>query len=479
MTARPMRGERPFFRGAAFAVLVAAADALVIFDAFAVAYLLRFRLQIAFGHADPAPLDEYLKALVAITYTWLLIFKVFGLYDFRKTRSPIDTVALIVKSVSFGTVLILSLTFFYRQFTFSRLVCLYAWGLAIALFTALRLAIDLARARRHRSGRDLADCAVIGSRTLARYLVEKVQSEPELGYRIAGVVDDSPPPRPLSVPYLGRIADLERLMETFDLAGVLIAHPTLGHIDLLKVIEVCEKREVALRMVPPTYDLMVNYRDFEEVDGLPLVRINEKEYRRWRDLAKRVFDVVVAGAALALAAPVFAAAALSIRLEDRGPAFFVQRRVGKDGRPFEMLKLRTMVVGAEALLPQIVNLQGLSEPVFKLDDDPRVTRVGRFLRRSSLDELPQLLNVLRGEMSLVGPRPEEESLVRRYSVWERRRLKAVPGITGLQQVKCRGTPSLKERVRWDILYLRKQSLLLDAWILLQTIWVVFTGKGAR
>ncbi|MGH9363113.1 MAG: sugar transferase, partial [Thermoanaerobaculia bacterium] len=432
-----------------------------------------------FRHARPAPVDEYLKALVVIAYLWLLLFKVFGLYDFARARSRIDTVHLLVKAVSVGTLLVLSLGFFYRQFTFSRLVLIYGWAMSIALFTALRLAIDSVRTRRHRAGLEMSRVAVVGSRTLARFLIDKIAREPELGYRVCGVVDDGPPPSRLPAPYLGTIAELDRTIEELGLAGVLIAHPSLGHLDLLKVIEVCERRRVALRMVPPTYDLRVNYRDFEEVDGIPLVRINEQEVRRWSDFAKRVFDLAVAGAALVLLAPVLLLAAAAIRAEGGGPVFFTQKRAGKDGRRFRMFKLRTMVVGAEALLPELVDLGGLGEPVFKLEDDPRVTRVGRILRRTSLDELPQLLNVLRGEMSLVGPRPEEEAMVSRYNVWERRRLKAVPGITGLQQVQCRGTPSLKERVRWDIIYLRKQSLLLDAWILFKTVWVVVTGKGAR
>ncbi len=465
-------------RGGFLTIFVAAADCLIIFDSFALAYLLRFRWQVAPRYAEPAAVDEYLMALVAVAYSWLLFFKAFGLYDLARHRTPLETVQAVVKAVSFGTLLILSLGFFYRGFTFSRLVCAYAWGISIALFSALRIGLGLARARRRRAGRGLAQTAVVGSRSLARFLIDKILREPEHGYRLSGYLDDDPPADRLAVPQLGKIDQLEEVIEKHGIECVLIAHPVLGHHDLLQAIEVCERRAVTLRMVPPTFDLMVNYRDFEDVDGVPLVRINEQEFRRWGDLLKRAGDIVLASAALVISAPVFAAAAIAIRLEDGGPVFFHQRRVGKDGRPFTMFKLRTMVVEAEEILPQLVDVGALGEPVFKLERDPRVTRTGRFLRRTSLDELPQILNVLRGEMSLVGPRPEEESLVRRYNVWERRRLKAVPGITGLQQVQCRGTSSLKARVRWDILYLRKRSLLLDLWILLKTIWVVAAGKGA-
>jgi exopolysaccharide biosynthesis polyprenyl glycosylphosphotransferase len=477
--ARGLLRRRPALRQPLLVTLVALGDALVVFDAFAVAYLLRFHWQVALWHADPAPLGEYLKALAVVAYSWLILFKVFGLYDFSRARSVLDTVQSIVKAVSFGTLLILSLTFFYRQFTFSRLVCGYAWGLSILLFGGFRVAIEAGRARGRRSGAGLVETAVVGSRTLARFLIEKLQAEPELGYRVAGVVDQTAPQEGLQAPFLGPVDELDSLIEKHGLRAILIAHPNLGHLELLQVIEVCEQRGVTLRMVPPTYDLQVNYRDFEEVDGIPLVRINEQECRRLGDLVKRAFDLTVAGAALVLSGPLLLLSAAAIRAEDGGPALFIQKRMGKDGRLFSMFKLRTMVVEAESLLPSLVDVGTLGEPVFKLENDPRVTRVGRFLRRSSLDELPQLLNVLRGEMSLVGPRPEEEGLVRRYDVWERRRLKAAPGITGLQQVQCRGSRSLKERVRWDILYLRKRSLLLDLWILLKTCWVVVSGKGAR
>jgi exopolysaccharide biosynthesis polyprenyl glycosylphosphotransferase len=320
---------------------------------------------------------------------------------------------------------------------------------------------------------------LIGARSLAAFLVEKIDGRPELGYRVVGTLDDDPPVRSLATKVLGPVSDLKRVLGEQAVDRVFIAHPVLGHHQLLQVIHTCESMGVALSMVPATYDLLINHRDFEEIDGVPLVAVNEQEARRWYDLAKRAMDLALSAAGIVVLVPVWALVSLLNRLEDGGPAIFAQRRVGKDGRVFQMLKFRTMVVNAEALLPELVDLHGLSEPVFKLEADPRVTRVGRLLRRSSLDELPQLINVLRGDMSLVGPRPEEEQVVERYGVWERRRLKVKPGLTGLQQVECRGSVSFKERLRWDVLYLRKQSVLLDVWILLKTVYVVLVGRGAR
>jgi len=260
---------------------------------------------------------------------------------------------------------------------------------------------------------------------------------------------------------------------------VLVLEQGLSHRRLLEAIDLCERRGVRVRLVPPIYDLLVGPRDFSYLGNVAFIRVDERRYRRGAALAKRAVDVCVSGVGLLLSLPWLAALAVWIRRDSDGPVFFAQVRAGEGGRPFRLWKLRTMVSDAEARLADVVDVEALQEPVFKLDHDPRVTRVGRFLRRTSLDELPQLWNVLRGDMSLVGPRPEEVGMVERYDVWQRRRLKVKPGITGLQQVTCRGTPSLNERVRLDVYYIRKQSLLFDLVILFRTVWVVLHGRGAR
>jgi len=192
---------------------------------------------------------------------------------------------------------------------------------------------------------------------------------------------------------------------------------------------------------------------------------------------KRALDVAGGLIGLILAAPLLPLLAVAIKLDSPGPGFFVQERVGENGRPFRMVKLRTMVDGAEEMLPALVDLESLPSPAFKLRDDPRVTRVGRFLRRTSLDELPQLWNVLRGEMSLVGPRPEETRVVRLYNDWHRRRLAVKPGITGPMQVNGRADLSLDERTRLELDYVRHYSLWKDICILLRTVVAVVSGRG--
>ena len=217
-------------------------------------------------------------------------------------------------------------------------------------------------------------------------------------------------------------------------------------------------------------------------------------------LTKRIFDVVLSTMLTIVTFPVMVLTALFVKIDSSGPAIFKQMRIGMDrrraynggginnfhekrridlgGKPFTMFKFRSMVKEAEEVLPSLVDLRALQEPVYKLRDDPRVTHFGRFLRKSSLDELPQLFNVLKGEMSLVGPRPEAQRVVFLYDGNHRKRLQVRPGLTGLQQIKCRGSKSMEQRLKYDLEYIRHRSLLLDLWILLRTVFVVISGKGA-
>lgn len=222
--------------------------------------------------------------------------------------------------------------------------------------------------------------------------------------------------------------------------------------------------------------------------------------RRDPMLAKRIVDIVVSTVLIIPAAPLIALVALFVKIDSRGPAIFKQKRIGRDrrrayngggmspftemrkrdwgGKPFTMYKFRSMVQEAEEMLPSLVNLGTLREPVYKFRNDPRVTRFGKFLRRTSIDELPQILNVLKGDMSLVGPRPEAQRIVFLYNENHRTRLQVKPGLTGWQQVHCRGSKSMSERLKYDLEYIERRSLLLDLWILLKTIFIVIRCKGA-
>jgi len=225
----------------------------------------------------------------------------------------------------------------------------------------------------------------------------------------------------------------------------------------------------------PAWDLSV---DTPVVSGVTLPRCADgvKDLVQTQEITKRCSDVVLALTGIVLTLPLWALIAVAVKLSGKGPVFFSQERAGLGGRPFRMFKFRSMVVDAEDRLAEYVKIEELDQPVYKLKDDPRVTGVGRFLRRFGLDELPQLLNVLRGEMSLVGPRPEVVPLVERYTPEQRRRLLVKPGITGYQQIHNRGMPDMAARLVYDLYYLRYRNMTLDLWILVMTVFVITSGE---
>jgi len=475
-------------------------------------YFLRFDLELgAIARYPKAPFMPYLKVASILAATILALCHGSGLFRLHGHQSSVEETAVIARAVTFATGFVLVVTFFFREygsrefgFSYSRLTFAYFWITSIILLSATQAMYRRWQAGRYERGFDRRGAVLLG-RTPS-YLADQIATNRSFGLEVLGYVDPgtrdvadrssepeaSGPVGTLvesarasdgadsgSLERLGGLEDFEGLLDTRPIEEVLVLDQGLTHGGLLGLLDSCERRGIKVRMVPAVYDLLVGPDDFSYVHNVPLFRVDERRYHWASRFTKRVFDIAVSSAALALLWPVCLLIALAIRLESKGNALFIQRRAGENGRPFAMYKFRTMVDDAERRLDEVVDLDGLDQPAFKLADDPRVTRVGKVLRRTSADELPQLWNVLRGDMSLVGPRPEELRVADRYDLWQRRRLKVKPGITGLQQVEARGTQSeLNERVRLDVYYIRKQSLLFDVMILLRTIWAVVLGRGA-
>ena len=297
---------------------------------------------------------------------------------------------------------------------------------------------------------------------------------------------DAPHEHPDRRTFAGKpiLGDLSQMHEIYGRAPfdvlVLPATSELARDDgeaILRVLNFCEEKAISLYSLPDSYNVAVAQREVGSFSGMPILQLQDASLHRGYALIKRAMDIAGALIGIVLGMPLWLLIAVLIRCTSKGPVFFTQMRAGLHGRPFRIFKFRTMVADAEARLGALVNVDKLKEPVFKIKNDPRVTPVGRLLRRTSLDEVPQLINVLKGEMSLIGPRPEECGIVARYNHWQRRRLKAKPGITGLQQITNRGSASLSERIKYDLIYLKHQSLLLDLYVLGMTVVVVFRGSG--
>lgn len=467
-------------------LLLGLLDLLVVAGAFGLAFWLRFEWDVAALTDAPAPpLERYAEALGVVLIVFHLVLRTKGLYEALPPRG-IDVLEDTVGAVTLGSVIVLAASFFQREFTYSRSVTLLAWALLCLLLPLPRVLLQRRRRRRWAAGQDLVPALVVGSPARAHDLAARLANRRWFGIDLRGRV--RPPGEPEAapsaalgagpaLPVLGALTELEAAAGRCGAREVLITDG-LSRLELLETLERCEREGLEARVVPQIYDLFVTEGDLTGLHGVPFVSIREQRFPRLAGLAKRAMDLLLGVPLLLASLPLLALLVWRVRRESPGPGLFVQVRVGERGRRFRMWKLRTMVQDASERLGQLVDLERLPQPVFKLQDDPRVTPLGRFLRRSSLDELPQLWNVVKGDMSLVGPRPEEEAIVLRYDAHQRRRLKARPGLTGLQQIEARAVTDLDERVRLDVYYIRRRTLLFDLWILLRTPLAVLKGDGA-
>jgi exopolysaccharide biosynthesis polyprenyl glycosylphosphotransferase len=405
---------------------------------------------------------------------WLLLAKLYGLYDQDQRRvrhltadelSALASWALVGAIV---TTLILSAAW---NFSDSVLVALGIWSITMLSTTLLR---TLARALWRRLVPP-ERVLVIGSGTAAQAIERKLHLFRETHARIVHLIDDE----------RFRAADREEIDALFGSESngtgvdrIIVATATVDAQQIAELVRACRRGRTKLSVVPPPHAMFGTAVQLEHVAELPMVAYNTWDVPRSTVLLKRVLDIVGSALALVVLTPLLIVAAVAARLDGWGPSLFVQWRAGRDGHPFRMYKLRTMADGAEDRLGELISIAELPEPVFKLRHDPRVTRVGRVLRRTSIDELPQLFNVLRGEMSLVGPRPEQLDLVDRYSPEQRVRLSVKPGITGPMQVYGRGALTFEERLAVEREYIENLSLHRDLRILMLTIAPVLSGIGA-
>lgn len=459
-----------------------ALDAILINVAFFAAYYMRYVLE--WGRpVDPAfqvPYRQYLVVALVYTFLALLTFAVEGLYHRRRTASLLEELYAIFNGTTTAVVLMIAVFFFYRPQFYSRLIFVYAALLTMALLGAARIVERIVLYQLRKRGIGVARLLIVGGGETGRTLMRHVMAHPELGYEIVGFVDDDPQ----RLQHIGRFKplgttdELPRLVEELQVDEVIITLPWQYHRKIMRILAQCERQNVRSRIVPDMFQLSLSHVDFDDIKGIPIIGIKEPALHGWRFTVKRLMDVVLASVLLVFTAPLMALIALLIKLDSPGPVLFKQTRVGRFGKPFTMYKFRTMYVNAEEMLEKLKQYNEADGPLFKMRNDPRRTRVGRWLRKFSLDELPQLWNVLKGDMSLVGPRPGLPSEVEQYEPWHRKRLEVPPGLTGLWQTSGRSDVSFDEMCLLDIYYAEHWSPLLDAIICLKTIPAVLTGRGA-
>jgi len=455
-------------------------DIVTIIVAFLAGYWVRYDLRWFLDVAYDAPLSAYLPFLILYVVLTPVFFVVDGVYR-TWPRSWMDQVYRITNSTAKVTVLMLAITFVFRPRYYSRAMLIEVGLLTILLLALVRGAEGLAIAYLRRRGIGIKRVVIVGAGEIGRTVMRTIVARPDLGYRVVGFVDDNPEKGYTDIgrfKALGPLDNLPAILDEERPDEVIITLPWMYHRKIMGIVRECERRRVRPRIVPDLFQMSLTQVNVEDLGGVPLIGVRAVAISKGALLVKRLIDVTVAVVGLVLCAPLFLLIALAIRLDSPGPIIFRQTRVGLRGRHFEMYKFRSMHVGAEEQQDMLADLNEADGPIFKIRDDPRLTRVGRILRRLSLDELPQLVNVLRGEMSLVGPRPPIPAEVEKYQEWHKKRLEAPPGMTGLWQVSGRSRLSFDEMVLLDIYYIENWSLWLDFKILMRTIPKVLLGEGA-
>ncbi len=419
------------------------------------------------------PLEAYVYGSFFVVPVWLFLFQTRGMYAPRRTSHFSDEFFPIVRVVVIGMLVVMAAAFFYRAFSFSRLVFGLLAVSSVAFLSAGRFAVLKIERARYRLGHDIRRVILVGTNETAKRIAHAIKSDPSPGYHVIGYFSASARGSRLSgIPRLGTIGAVSKYIGRHPVDLVLIALPHTEHSKLFSLVRECQGLNVEILMAPDMVELMTSRVRVEEIEGVPFIQVREASLTTWNRILKRSFDIVFASLIIILASPVFLILALLIKLTSQGPVFFFQERVGLDGTLFRVMKFRTMQADAEKN----------SGPVWATKNDPRTTSVGRILRRFSLDELPQLFNVLRGEMSLVGPRPERPFFVDKFKTripkyLDRHRVKT--GMTGWAQVNgLRGKAPIEERTKYDVYYVENWSLVFDAKIILKTLRAVLFGKDA-
>jgi exopolysaccharide biosynthesis polyprenyl glycosylphosphotransferase len=476
---RPAPQRRPLQRRSAGRIaLRVLADGMAVSGALFLASAIRFE---TFFSGGPSRTLDYTLLTVLATPVWIVIFWLYGLYEPRQVLSPVNEFKQVFHGVLTGFVVILVADSILRL-ELARSWALIALACGFVVVAAERLAVRKVLHFLRRRGGDASRTIVLGANHEARTVARTLEREGWLGYQIIGFVDDGATPGTEVADahtVLGPTTELKELIEEHNATLVLVAASAYDAPKLNRLFWELQDVDVDLQITSGTIDLMASRMIVQSVGGVPLFYVRRTGMDKAQRMLKRTLDVVVSAIGLLLLSPLLAAIALWIKIDSTGPVFFTQIRVGRDGRLFKVWKFRTMVADAEQRRAELEPLSEGPGLLFKLKEDPRITRAGRRLRRFSFDELPQLWNVLVGDMSLVGPRPALPAEVDQYDDWVRNRLKVKPGMTGLWQVSGRTETSFADYVRYDLFYIQNWSLSLDLWVLWRTFRAVLSGEGAH
>ena len=457
-----------------FVISLVLMDTAMSLLAFFIAYLIRLQ-----AHGSEIGRSDYLLLAGIQLAATLLVFFFYKFYHRRHAALLMDEIYRLFAAVTVATLITIAFVSFVLRDTLQiqRLMVLLAWAAGIFTLTVGRIVHGRVQRVLQRRGIGAERVLIIGTGEVGRMILQKIQHTPGLGYQVVGFVEasfegDAPSSaQVMGLPVFGVGGDLPRIIERHKIDEVIIGLPEATHQELVGIVSQCEREKVSIRVFPDVFQIMASEVTISDLGGLPLLTIRDVALRGWKLTLKRLVDIAFSGIFLLVAAPVMFFTAVLIKLDSHGPVFFAQDRMGLDAKPFKMLKFRSMRADAER-----------NGPGWTTKDDPRRTRVGGFIRKTSIDELPQFINVLMGDMSVVGPRPEQPAYVEQFRrsiprYMERHREKA--GVTGWAQINgLRGDTSIAERTKYDLWYIENWSHWLDFKIILRTAFRSFGDKSA-
>jgi exopolysaccharide biosynthesis polyprenyl glycosylphosphotransferase len=457
-------------------------DLLLISLAFFTAYLVRYELQLFQPATFIVPYSDYVGQQILLTLLLIVTFSQNKVWTRMRGEFWLDEVSRMGYATAAGIALMMAFTFFFRPLAFSRLLLVWALVFIILFIAIARLIRRLILQVLYRRGYGVDKVIIVGSGEAGRSVIRTLLARPDLGYQAVGYLTDVDGMDSIGsgrIPYLGSWSSLETtLQENPDVRHVFIAVPSHELQQVEGMVRICQDSGAQAMVVPDLFQLSLNRVEFNNMTGIPMLSVREIRLSTAGQTLKRLVDLAIVILVSIPAVAITVVTVIAIKFESNGPAFFIQDRVGLRGERFKMAKFRSMVVDADSQKESLRDLNEAMGPIFKIRDDPRLTKVGRIIRRFSMDELPQLYNVLVGDMSIVGPRPPLPDEVDEYLPWHMQRLAVKGGITGLWQVSGRSDLTFDEQCLLDIYYIENWSLTLDLRIMLQTIPHILFGRGA-
>lgn len=461
-----------------FAVLSIFLDAALVALALWISSALRMAFSgLSFVKEIPDPVTLPIELYVLFPIVWVAVLMLFAVYDGRKHFRVADefgslTFAALLAAVAMAGVLY----FTYRDV--SRFLFLFFVLLGFVLMLSWRAIYRLAYHSRVLRAAQARRVLILGAGKIGRRLADEMTRRSPDGHIITGFLDDDPAKNENSTDVLGTLDDARAVINAKNVDDVILALPLSAHQRLNQVVSELHDLPVRVWIIPDYFSLTLHSAHVEDFAGIPMLDVRAPALSEDQRMLKRAFDLVMCALSLPITLPLMGIISLLVRLDSPGPVFYHARRMGEGGRTFFMHKFRTMQPNAEQLALQAAVLDTQGRPVYKNRSDPRVTRVGAFLRRTSLDELPQLFNVMAGDMSIVGPRPEQPFLVEKYEPWQRKRFTVPQGITGWWQINGRSDRPMHLHTEDDLYYVQHYSIWLDLQIIVRTVWSVLRGKGA-